>query len=180
MSQPEGRLDRLPVFDHHEGRPEQWAGLRVDGLVAAPRLFSKAELEALAHASLTDDFRCEEGWQVDNQRWEGVSLADLLQLVQPLSTARYAEISAAAYSVAVPLSTADASGSEATTPSRVLLANRLNGEALPEVHGGPCRLVMAGAVCYASVKWVDHIRLTAERPDETAPHIAAQRNRLGG
>jgi len=37
--------------------------------------------------------------------------------------------------------------------------------------------VIAGGVCYASVKWVNHIRLTAERPDETAPDIAAQRNR---
>jgi DMSO/TMAO reductase YedYZ molybdopterin-dependent catalytic subunit len=125
---------------------------------------------------LTDDFRCEEGWQVDNQRWEGVSLAELLQVVQPLPTARYAAVSAAAYSVVVPLFTADAADPEGPSPARALLANRLNGTALPEAHGGPCRLIMAGAVCYASVKWVDHIRLTAERPEETAPQLAAQRN----
>jgi DMSO/TMAO reductase YedYZ molybdopterin-dependent catalytic subunit len=167
----------LPVFDHHEGRPETWTGLRIDGLVASPRTFSKTELEAMSEANLTDDFRCEEGWRVDNQQWEGVSLAELLQIVQPLPTARYAQLSAGAYSVAVPLLTADAADAERLTPARALLANRLNGEVLPEAHGGPCRLVMAGAVCYASVKWVDHIRLTAEQPEETAPHIAAQRNR---
>jgi DMSO/TMAO reductase YedYZ molybdopterin-dependent catalytic subunit len=71
----------------------------------------------------------------------------------------------------------DAAGAEDPTPAHVLLANRLNGEALPEAHGGPCRLLIAGGVCYASVKWVDHIRLAAERPEETAPDIAAQRNR---
>jgi DMSO/TMAO reductase YedYZ molybdopterin-dependent catalytic subunit len=38
-------------------------------------------------------------------------------------------------------------------------------------------LVIAGAACYASVKWVDHIRLTAERPEETAQQIASQRSK---
>ena len=176
MSKPDVRLDHLPVFDNHYGRPERWTGLRVDGLVAQPQTFSAADLEAFAQAVLTDHFRCEEGWQVDNQRWEGVSLAELLQVVQPLPTARYAEVSAAEYSIAVPLLTADAADPEGPSPARALLANRLNGTALPEAHGGPCRLIMAGAVCYASVKWVDHIRLTAERPEETAPQLAAQRN----
>jgi DMSO/TMAO reductase YedYZ molybdopterin-dependent catalytic subunit len=177
MSNSDVRLNHLPVFDDHYGRPERWTGLRVDGLVAAPRTFSAADLEALANARLTDDFRCEEGWRVDDQAWEGVSLAELLQVVRPLPTARYAQVSAAGYSVAVSLFAPDASGAEGLTPAHALLANRLNGEALPETHGGPCRLVIAGAVCYASVKWVDHIRLTAERPEETAAHIAAQRHR---
>lgn len=176
MSNSDVRLNRLPVFDNHVGRPEQWTGLRVDGLVAAPQTFSATDLEAFADAVLTDDFRCEEGWQVDNQRWEGVSLAELLQVVRPLPTARYAEVSAAEYSIAVPLFASDEAGSEGLTPVRALLANRLNGAALPEAHGGPCRLVIAGAVCYASVKWVDHIRLTAECPEETAPQLAAKRN----
>jgi DMSO/TMAO reductase YedYZ molybdopterin-dependent catalytic subunit len=100
-----------------------------------------------------------------------------LQVVRPLPTARYAQVSAAGYSVAVSLFAQGASGAEGLTPAHALLAHRLNGEALPETHGGPCRLVIAGAVCYASVKWVDHIRLTAERPEETAAHIAAQRHR---
>jgi len=178
MPNPNVRLNRLPVFDNHYGRPERWTGLHVDGLVAEPRTFSATDLEAFTQAMLTDDFRCEEGWQVDNQRWEGVSLAELLQVVRPLPTARYAEVSAAEYSVAVPLFEfdADASDAEGLSAARILLANRLNGAALPEAHGGPCRLIIAGAACYASVKWVDHIRLTAERPEETAPQLAAQRN----
>jgi DMSO/TMAO reductase YedYZ molybdopterin-dependent catalytic subunit len=168
MSNPERRLDRLPVFDRKKGRSEQWMGLWVDGLVTEPRNFTKAELDALTDASLTEDFRCEEGWRVDNQHWEGVSLAKLLQLVRPLPTARYAEISAAGYSVALPLQADDASSPEEATSAHALLANRLGGASLPEAHGGPCRLVIAGAIGYTSVKWVDHIRLTAERPDGTA------------
>ena len=176
MSNSDVKLSHLPVFDNHHGRPERWTGLRVDGLAAKPQTFSAADLEVLANARLTDDFRCEEGWRVDNQVWEGVSLAELLQVVQPLPAARYAEVSAAGYSVAVPLFDLEGASAEGPTPTRALLANRLGGEALPETHGGPCRLVIAGGVCYASVKWVDHIHLTAERPTETAPEIAAQRN----
>lgn len=175
MSNPDAKLDRLPVFDNHYGRPDRWMGLRVDGLVAAPRTFSAADLEALTAAMLTDDFRCEEGWVVDSQRWEGVPLAELLQVVRPLPLARYAKVSAAEYSVAVPLSEADEAASKGLTVAHALLAHRLNGAALPEAHGGPCRLVIAGAACHASIKWVDHIRLTAERPEETARHIAHRR-----
>jgi hypothetical protein len=94
MSDPNVRLNRLPVFEDHHGRPERWTGLWVDGLAAAPRTFSAADLEALANARLTDDFRCEEGWRVDQQAWEGVSLAELLQVVRPLPTARYAQVAA--------------------------------------------------------------------------------------
>ena len=177
MPNSDVRLDRLPVFDHHYGRPDRWMGLRVDGLVAEPRTFSAADLKVLAGTILTDDFRCEEGWTVANQRWEGVSLAELLQVVRPLPMARYAAVSAAAYSVAVPLFGSDEVASQDLTPTHALLANRLNGAALPEEHGGPCRLVLAGAACYASIKWVDHICLTAERPEETARQIASQRTR---
>ncbi|PON12885.1 hypothetical protein C2W62_37260 [Candidatus Entotheonella serta] len=175
MTNPDVKLDHLPVFDHHYGRPDSWPGLRVEGLVAIPRTFSAADLESLATAVMTDDFRCEEGWIVNNQQWEGVSLAELLQVVEPLPEARYAEISAADYSVAVPLVAADAAGAAELEPARALLANRLNGGVLPEAHGGPCRLVLAGGACYTSIKWVDCIRLTAERPVETAEQIAAQR-----
>lgn len=73
-------LNDLPVFDHHYGRPTQWPGLRVEGLVANPQTFSATDLERLAAAVWTDDFRCEEGWVVNDQRWEGVSLAELLGL----------------------------------------------------------------------------------------------------
>ena len=167
MSNPDVKLNRLPVFDNHYGRPEHWSGLRVDGLVAEPRTFSAADLEALAATILTEDFRCEEGWTVADQKWEGASLAEILQVVQPLPDARYAEVSAADYSVVVPL----------TDAKHALLANKLNHDTLPEEHGGPCRLVLVGAACYTSIKWVDHIRLAADRGEETAQRIASQRNR---
>ena len=161
----------LPVFDHHYGRPDCWGGLLVDGLVSRPQRYSAARLAALTDRAITDDFRCIEGWTAPGQRWEGVPLRRLLDAAGPLATARYAAVSATDYTVAIAL--------DGDAADNTLLATRLNGEPLPEQHGGPCRLVRRGQECYASIKWVDRIRLTAEPPAATAQRIAMARNRAG-
>ena len=168
MTQPEHAsvYDALPVFDNHYGRPEVWPGLRVDGLVERPAVFSAAELLELTRQTIVDDFRCVEGWSAPGQEWEGVPLAVLLDLVKPLSTARFAAVATSDFQVGVPLDAA----------SGVLLATGLNGSDLPAEHGGPCRLVSVGQACYASVKWVDSITLTDVTPEETAREIAMARN----
>ena len=164
---PETTLDSLPVFKDHHGQPEVWPGLRIDGLVRNPTVLTEADLSKLTRQSLTDDFRCLEGWSVPDQNWEGVPLSVLLDLAGPLPSARYVAISAADFSVTVPLD---------GDTSNVLLATRLNGAPLETDHGGPCRLVMVEQACYSSVKWVDAIRITEEMPEETAREIAAARN----
>ena len=157
----------LPVFEHHHGRPEVWPGLRIDGLVREPAVLTEAELRELTRQSMTADFHCLEGWAAPNQNWEGIPLSVLLDIAEPQPDARYAAISAADFTVAVPLDAGTAN---------ILLATRLNGAELPEEHGGPCRLVSVEQACYASVKWVDSIRLTATMPEETAGDIAKARN----
>ena len=169
MSNPEPgtTLNSLPVFTDHHGRPDLWPGLSIEGLAQTPTRLTDADLAALTQQSLTDDFRCLEGWSVPDQNWQGVPLSVLLDIAGPLPNARYAAISAADFSVTVPLD-ADV--------SNVLLATRLNGAPLEPDHGGPCRLVMVEQACYSSVKWVDTIRLTEEMPVATAREIAAARN----
>lgn len=168
MTQPENALvlESLPVFDNHHGRPEVWPGLTVKGLVERPTVFSAAELMELTRQTIVDDFWCVEGWSAPGQEWEGVPLAVLLDIVRPMPTARFAAVAAADFQVGVALE----------DPSGVLLATRLNGEDLPEAHGGPCRLVSVGQACYARVKWVDSITLTDVAPQETAREIAMARN----
>ena len=158
--------DALPVFDNHHGRPETWPGLRVEGLVERPTVFSATKLLELTRQTIIDDFRCVEGWSAPGQAWEGVPLSVLLDIVGPLPTARFAAIAAKDFQVGVGLE----------DPSGVLLATRLNGADLPEEHGGPCRLVSVGQACYASVKWVDSITLLVAPPEETAREIAMARN----
>ena len=168
MTQPENAAvyDALPVFDNHHGRPEIWPGLRVDGLVERPTVFTAAQLLELTRQTIVDDFRCVDGWTAPGQAWEGVPLGVLLDIVKPLPDARFAAVAAADFQVGVALE----------DPSGVLLATRLNGADLPEDHGGPCRLVSVGQACYASVKWVDSIALMDAPPDETAREIAMGRN----
>ncbi len=164
---PGTTLNSLPVFKDHHGQPQEWPGLSVEGLVQRPTRLTAPNLADLTQQSLTDDFRCLEGWSVPDQQWEGVPLSVLLDIAGPLLNARYAAISAADFSVTVPLD-ADV--------SNVLLVTRLNGAPLERDHGGPCRLVMVEQACYSSVKWVDTIRLTEEMPVATAREIAAARN----
>lgn len=164
-------FDSLPVFDDHHGQPEVWSGLRVEGLVRNPSGFTESDLADLTQRSLTDDFRCLEGWSVPDQNWEGVPLSVLLGIADPLPNAKYAAISALDFSVTVPLN---------ADTSNILLATRLNGSPLSSDHGGPCRLVTVDQACYASVKWVDRIQLTEELPVETAREIAAARNTARG
>lgn len=159
----------LPVFDHHYGRPDCWPGLLVDGLVRRPLRYSAAQLAALTDQAIADDFRCIEGWTAPNQLWEGVPLRRLLDAAGLLPAARCAAISAADYTVAIAL--------DGDAADHTLLATRLNGAPLPEQHGGPCRLVRRGQDCYASIKWVDRIQLTANPPEATAYRIAMSRSR---
>ena len=157
----------LPAMPNQYGRPPTWPGLRLAGLVRHPRTFTASQLAELTARALTADFRCQEGWMTPAQRWEGVPLPVLLQLAEPRPAARWASIAAGDYAAAVPLD-----GTEAD----LLLATRLNGAPLPAEHGGPCRLVGAGQACYASVKWVAAITLSAQRPPETALIMAQARN----
>ena len=163
---PGTEFGSLPVFDNHHRGDGPWTGLSVEGLVQNGLVFTAEQLLEMTRQALTEDFRCQEGWTVPGQRWEGVPLAEILDAVGVLPNARFASVSAAGFAVTVPLEDA----------SQTLLATRLNGEDLPDQHGGPCRLVAVDQVCYASVKWVDTIIITEEPPAETAREIAMARN----
>jgi DMSO/TMAO reductase YedYZ molybdopterin-dependent catalytic subunit len=52
--------------------------LTVDGLVRRPATFTWDDLRGLPRTQWTRDFQCVTGWRVDDVRWEGVRLRDLL------------------------------------------------------------------------------------------------------
>jgi DMSO/TMAO reductase YedYZ molybdopterin-dependent catalytic subunit len=54
---------------------------------------------------------------------------------------------------------------EALAPGTIL-ALKLNGQALPEEHGGPCRLVAAGKMGPHFVKLPEQIEVTREAPEK--------------
>ncbi len=162
--------DALPIhaLASEEIRPgDEAGGLHVCGFVEQPRVLSAADLAGVPRSRLDERFVCEEGWAVDHLEWEGIPLPEVLAICKPLPEARYVRVSAGPYSVALPLT--DLQG------SHVLLCDRLNGTPLLRELGAPWRLVVLGAACFTSVKWVSSLELTAERGETTAEVIARGR-----
>jgi DMSO/TMAO reductase YedYZ molybdopterin-dependent catalytic subunit len=159
-------LDHLPVFSD-VAQEAHWERLLVHGLVEQPLEFSYDALVSLAQQRLTEDFHCAEGWVAPEQKWEGVPVSTLLALAKPLPKAKYVGFSAGSYAVGLSL--------EDVVHSNVIIALRLNGEPLAQVHGGPCRLIAAGKECHFTVKWVDQIDLRSTPAEDTGRLIAQSR-----
>ena len=90
------------------------------------------------------------GFFSNNGRWTGVDLKTLLQEAQIKKEARYADVNGAyGKGVRIPLKTIH--------QKKVFLAYGVNGEALPQKHGFPLRLVYEDAYGYDWIKYVDEI-----------------------
>ncbi len=157
-------LSALPV---HQGGPRESSSPRlvVDGLVTHRLELTPADLAALPMAEVTDDFRCLEGWSVPGLHWTGVALATVLEAAGVAAQARFVQASAGEFSVSLSLEDA----------RNALLATCLGDAALPREHGWPVRLVLPGADCFTSIKWLDRIELRAEPGANTAREIALGR-----
>ncbi len=127
--------------------------LTIDGEVEKPVTLSWTEFLQLPKTVSVSDFHCVEGWSVVDCRWEGVHMREIERLVKPKDTAR-----------AVTFECADSYTAslyrEELAPNDVLLAYRLNGEALEEGYGFPLRLVVPSKYAYKSALWVEHLRFT--------------------
>ena len=110
--------------------------LRVDGLVAAPKTFTLADLKAMPRAEQVSDFHCVTGWVVKNVRWAGVRIADVLEQAgakQGVSSLRFVSAEVP-YEDSLTLK-------QALLPD-VMLAYEMDGKPLSRPHGAPVRLVM--------------------------------------
>jgi DMSO/TMAO reductase YedYZ molybdopterin-dependent catalytic subunit len=129
---------------------------------AVDRTFKIADLAGLPRVDMTTEFKCVEGWsKVAN--WSAVRLADFLEAHgigrrpdgQPYPYIFLATPDGEYY---VGLDTPSA------LHPQTLLCDRLNGEALPEGHGGPLRVVLTVKYGFKSLKWLGRIRFQDERP----------------
>jgi DMSO/TMAO reductase YedYZ molybdopterin-dependent catalytic subunit len=131
--------------------------LAVGGLVERPRSFTLAELQALPQTRQVSDFHCVTGWSVNDVRWTGVRVSDLLAAVRPLPRA------GAIRFVSAERPYDDSLTLDQAMLSDVLLAHGMDGRPLSRPHGAPVRLVMPEMYGYKSVKWVTRVELV-ERP----------------
>src|SRR2546421_3750299 len=68
---------QMPVFDRATWR------LKIGGLVEQPGSLTYDELRALPRVDQVSTFHCVTGWTVNNVRWGGVRIHDVLAAAQP-------------------------------------------------------------------------------------------------
>jgi len=123
--------------------------LIVEGLVAKPLIFRRADLLALPAYEARLPIACVEGWSY-SARWRGVRVRDLLTMAG-----------------AMPGATLHVHSLEANSPYRIsylndaqahdrdtLLATHLDGQPLALDHGYPARLIGPGRPGVNQTKWV--------------------------
>jgi DMSO/TMAO reductase YedYZ molybdopterin-dependent catalytic subunit len=126
--------------------PATW-NFRCFGLVRRPVTWSWPEFVALPRLEVTSDIHCVTRWSRFDNRWEGVSISEVLRRVDPLPEAKAVVIHAD------PDYTTNLLLSELNVED-ALLALKHDGADLPPDHGGPCRLVVPRLYFWKSAKWV--------------------------
>jgi DMSO/TMAO reductase YedYZ molybdopterin-dependent catalytic subunit len=151
---PPGQLLRTnwPVLDLGY-KPEialsDWR-LAVTGFVANPLTWTWEDFLAQPSFHSVSDFHCVTTWSTYDNEWEGVSFKRLIELVRPLSMAKFLLFTAYDdYTTNLPL--------EACDDEDVLLACRWNGQPLTREHGGPVRVIVPKRYAWKGAKWVKEI-----------------------
>lgn len=132
--------------------------LEINGLVSKPITLTYDQLIARPTFELDDTIACVSnevgGRLIGNARWQGIRLDDLINEAQPDSSAdQVMGYSVDGFSAGFPLAALD--GRDA------MIAVAMNGEALPDKHGWPARIIVPGLFGYVSAtKWLTRIELT--------------------
>jgi len=156
----------LPKFEKKAFDLRKWR-LRIEGLVRQPLSLRYEDIGRLPNVSLTQGFRCLEGWIVRGVVWQGVRVSSVFELAELETEATSVMFSSGDYSTVMPISKA--------LKYSTILALGMRGKVSDSYHGGPVRLMFHGQECYDSVKSVDRVRVLANQVEGTAKGIALSR-----
>ena len=132
---------RTPRFD-----PRKWL-FRAFGLVEEETSFGWEEFQALPRVEVACDIHCVTRWSRLDNRFEGVSVREIVRRVRPKPEAKYVMVHADPdYTTNLVLSD--------LVDDDVVLALRHDGQDLTPDHGGPLRLVVPKLYFWKSAKWV--------------------------
>ena len=150
-------------------RTDQW-NLEIVGEVEKPGQYYLEDL--IAKQTLKEyvyRFRCVEAWSMVVP-WVGFPLADLIKMVNPLSTAKFVKFTSIYQPDTMPKQRIDAMLDwpyvealridEATHPLTILAVG-MYGDILPKQNGAPIRLVVPWKYGFKSIKAVVKIELTS-------------------
>jgi sulfoxide reductase catalytic subunit YedY len=141
---------QMPVFD-----PGTWR-LNIGGLVEQPVSLTYDQLRALPHVEQVSNFHCVTGWSVNNVRWGGVRIDDVLAAARPNLSANALEF----ISMEVPYT--DYLTLKQASLQDVMLAYEMDGKPLAREHGAPVRLIIPQMYGYKNVKWLQGINLVPQ------------------
>jgi DMSO/TMAO reductase YedYZ molybdopterin-dependent catalytic subunit len=152
--------DKWPVL-HAGGVPAvdlaAW-DFRVFGLVRNPIRLSFDELLALGTQEQSSDIHCVTRWTRLDMPWKGVPMRAVLDLVQPLESARFVIAHAEqGFTANLPL--------EAVEADDAMVAYEADGAPLTPEHGFPLRLLVPSRYFWKSAKWLRGLEITdVDRP----------------
>lgn len=160
ITRPE--TDRLPPGQHlvtnwpvldlgQQPRIQQaeWM-LQIVGGVENPVKLDWDAFHRLPQSKKLSDIHCVTTWSRYDNRWQGVSTHDLLDLVMPRPEANFVMLTGYdGYTTNLPLT--DFASEDA------ILATAWEGEPLTRDHGGPMRLVIPHLYFWKSAKWLRRI-----------------------
>lgn len=156
---PPGQVltDKFPVLSYGPTPrfdPAKW-DFRVLGEVEEPLRFSYEQFRALPQSSQVSDFHCVTTWSRLDNKWEGVSVHELVKLVKLKPAARFVIVHCdGGYTTNLSV--------EDFLQDDVMLAHRHDGRDLTPDHGWPLRLVVPKLYGWKSAKWVRAIEFSAE------------------
>lgn len=137
---------------------ENWH-FTLSGLVENPMNITWKGFLDLPRVVQISNFHCITGWSVYNVTYEGIALAQLLNIAGVQAEAKYVKFYSGdgVYTSALSLDQAQLAD--------VMIAVLMDGQPIPSDLGGPARLLVPQMYAYKGVKWLNAIELISE------PHI---------
>ncbi|MFT0861206.1 sulfite oxidase-like oxidoreductase [Ancylobacter sp. G4_0304] len=122
----------------------------VTGAVENPISWDWPTFLSHAQTQLVTDIHCVTTWSRYDNRWDGLLVRDLLDMVMPKDGASHVMLhSFDGYTTNLAL--------EDFAAEDAMLVHRWEGEALTVAHGGPMRLVVPHLYFWKSAKWLQRI-----------------------
>ena len=160
-------------------QPRPWT-ITVEGLVKEPKIY---DLEQIINKITIEDrvyrLRCVEGWSMVIP-WQGFSLSNLINIVEPLSSAKFVQFVTifrpeempAQKTRLLPWPYIEALRMDEAMHPLTILSTGLYGHNLPNQNGAPIRLVIPWKYGFKSIKSITKISFIEKRPVSTWQSIA--------
>jgi methionine sulfoxide reductase catalytic subunit len=151
-------------------KPTPWA-VEVGGLVQNPKTYSLDDLLKFEQKERIYRLRCVEAWSMVIP-WNGFELSDLLDEVQPMTSAKYVHFVTLMDKARMPgegdpfypWPYSEGLRLDEAMQRLTILATGLYGQPLPNPDGAPLRLVVPWKYGFKSIKAIVRIELTEQRP----------------